>query len=108
MICRERFAAERQTEVCRTIWRKGQESNLQAMSAVVFGTTALPVRLPFRGKTIFGLWILNFVNLELECVFEHSTNEIERTDLRSQIENSNHLCQKIDEGRENIAANTLR
>ena len=29
-------------------WRKGQESNLQATSAVVFGTTALPVRLPFR------------------------------------------------------------
>src|SRR5262245_63363827 len=28
------------------IWRKGQESNLQATSAVVFGTTALPVRLP--------------------------------------------------------------
>ena len=30
------------------IWRKGQESNLQATSAVVFKTTALPVRLPFR------------------------------------------------------------
>src|SRR6266446_10953758 len=31
-------------------WRKGQESNLQATSAVVFGTTALPVRLPFQRR----------------------------------------------------------
>src|SRR5712692_2869346 len=29
-------------------WRKGQELNLQATNAVVFGTTALPVTLPFR------------------------------------------------------------
>ena len=29
-------------------WRKGQDLNLQATSAVVFKTTALPVRLPFR------------------------------------------------------------
>ena len=29
-------------------WRKGQDSNPQALSAVVFGTTALPVRLPFQ------------------------------------------------------------
>ena len=29
-------------------WRKGQDLNLQATSAVVFGTTALPVRLPFQ------------------------------------------------------------
>jgi hypothetical protein len=32
----------------RLHWRKGQESNLQALRAVVFRTTALPVRLPFR------------------------------------------------------------
>jgi hypothetical protein len=30
------------------VWRKGQDSNLQATSAVVFKTTALPLRLPFR------------------------------------------------------------
>jgi hypothetical protein len=28
-------------------WRKGQDSNPQATCAVVFKTTALPVRLPF-------------------------------------------------------------
>ncbi len=31
-----------------TFWRKGQDLNLQATSAVVFKTTALPVRLPFQ------------------------------------------------------------
>ena len=31
-----------------TCWRKGQDSNLQATCAVVFKTTALPVRLPFQ------------------------------------------------------------
>ena len=32
-------------------WRKGQDSNLQGTSPVVFKTTALPVRLPFRKKS---------------------------------------------------------
>ena len=31
-------------------WRKGQDSNLQATRAVVFKTTALPVRLPFHTR----------------------------------------------------------
>ena len=33
-------------------WRKGQDLNLQATSAVVFKTTALPVRLPFQTFSI--------------------------------------------------------
>src|SRR5262245_36801122 len=42
-------------------WRKGQDSNLQGSSPVVFKTTALPVRLPFRRKTNFVLCTLFFV-----------------------------------------------
>jgi hypothetical protein len=48
-ICPSRVIGSSQSGQSEMIWRKGQESNLQATErAVVFKTTALPVRLPFR------------------------------------------------------------
>src|SRR3989442_7796582 len=64
------------------IWRKGQDSNLQATSAVVFGTTALPVRLPFQEKQrslVFVLWTLKLRNPYVQIRARESKSEDQST-----------------------------
>src|SRR5437879_331004 len=80
-------------------WRKGQDSNLQATSAVVFGTTALPVRLPFQEKQrslVFVLWTLKLRNPYVQIRAQESKSEDQSTkffflvaqpQMRSQISN---------------------